>query len=489
MAKSNNRGDWKVSKSEKLYYFLGRIGIFGEQALIPNMMNTFLIFNGISLASVAFFTLIVKFIDAFDDLLFGFLVDKIDLKKNKFVAKIAGQGRYMPWIRCFLWIFPVVVVAFFLMPANISEGAKIAWFCVTYLLFDLTYTIVDVPTQALSMTITDVPEERNNLLTIGMVLITGIMFVAGILQTVLISEGVGMSVASVCIIMAIIYAVCMVPFTFKVKEHNSEMKNVEEDNTQENYTLKEMVKALIHNKPYLILQLTNLVKTIAMTGTAVGLFVSFYLYGSSTAMVVPGIIALVAGLVLQMLAPKICSKFGNRNTAVFCLLLSGISGVIIFLTGWQNFGLVVLYTVFSGTLGSLATMACTYMQLQTIDFGKYTAGRDTTGIFNSIGTFIGKTAPSLASSLGLVLLSISGWVSVEAKSFADLASQNVAQPHSALTSLWVLNILIPAIGVLLSGIIMLFLYKLTDEDARLMSKCIAGEISKEECELMLTKKK
>ena len=38
------REEWKLTMPEKVSYFLGRIGIYGEQALIPSMMNTFLIF-------------------------------------------------------------------------------------------------------------------------------------------------------------------------------------------------------------------------------------------------------------------------------------------------------------------------------------------------------------------------------------------------------------------------------------------------------------
>lgn len=475
------REDWKVSRSERVAYIAGRVGIYGEQALIPGMMNTFLLFNGISLTSVAFFTLLVKIIDAVDDLLVGYIVDRIDLKKNKFLRKLSGEGRYMPWLRCFLWIFPVAVIAFFLMPASMSEGAKIAWFAVTYLLFDLSYTIVDVPTQSLTMTITDVPEERNNLLTIGMIIIIAAMYLMSVVQTVLISESVGMSVATVGIMLAVIYMIPMIPFTRKVKEHNGEMKNVDQEKTQENYTIKEMFYAIAHNKPYMFLQASSLINGIAATGSAVSLFVSFYLYGSSTAMVVPSLIAMLVGIVFQLMAPKICAKFGNNNTLVACLLICGIGGLVVYFAGWSNFGLVVVYTIITSVILSVQKMAGTYMILQTVDYGKYVNGRDTTGIFNSINTFISKTAPSIASSLGLVILSMFGWVTVNAESFADLAAQNVTQPESAMTGLWVLTVLVPAIGCLVAGLLMLFCYKLTDEDARLMGKCVAGEISREEC--------
>jgi Na+/melibiose symporter-like transporter len=479
---------WKISKREKVAYILGRVGIYGEQALIPGMMNTFLLFNGISLTSVAIFTLLVKIVDALDDLLFGFLVDKIDLKKSKFLTKIAGSGRYMPWIRVFIWIFPLAVVLFFIMPSALSETGKIAWFTVTYLLYDFTYTLVDVPTQSLTMTITDVPEERNHLLTLGIIIITGVMYAMTMLQTVLIGEKVGMSVASVGVILAVIYAVCMVPFTARVREHNSEMKNVDEEKSQENYTIREMFRAIKSNKPYLFLELSGLVRAVATTGTAVSLFVSYYLYGSATAMVIPGLVAMIAGVAAQMLAPKICEKFGNLNVCIFCVTIVGLGGVLLYFAGWANFALVVIYTILVGIFNSLQTMAGTYMILQTIDYGKYKNGRDTTGIFNSINTLLGKVAPSLASSLGLVILGACGWVTVNAESFADLAAQNVLQPASALRGLWSLNMLIPSAGSILSGLILLFFYHLSDKDAKLMSACMAGELSVEECEAQLSRK-
>lgn len=488
MKEKSNRAGWKITKGEKSAYVLGRVGLFGEQALIPTMMNTFLLFNGISLASVALFTLFVKIIDAFDDLFFGFLVDKIDIKKSKLLSKVAGSGRYMPWIRVFIWIFPVTVILFFLMPSSMPEAAKVAWFTVTYLLFDLAYTLVDVPVQALTMTITDIPEERNSLLTIGMVVITAVMYVATVLQTVLISEDVGMSVASVGVILAGIYAVCMIPFTSRVKEHNSEMKNVDEGKSQENYTIKEMFSAVIHNKPYLFMELSTILKSIAMTGAAISLFVSYYLYGSATAMLVPSLVSLAAGLVIQMLAPKICARFGNKNVAAVCLLVSGLGGVALYFSGWGNFTAIIIYTIISGVFTSLYTMTNTYMILQTIDYGKYINGRDTTGIFNSINTFIAKVAPSLATSIGLMILAAFGWVTVNAESFADLAAQNIMQPDSALNGLWLLNMLIPAAGMILAALNLLLFYHLSDRDAKLMSECVAGEISTEDCEARLAVK-
>ena len=127
------------------------------------------------------------------------------------------------------------------------------------------------------------------------------------------------------------------------------------------------------------------------------------------------------------------------------------------------------------------------MCFQAIEYGKYKNGRDTTGIYNAINTFTGKVTSSVASSLGLAMLSFFSWTTVNAESFADLAAQGVEQSALALEGLWIINSLVPAIGGLL-GLILVGFYGLNDGDAKLMGQCNCGEITREECESRLSKK-
>lgn len=477
--------EWKTTKQERGWYIFSQTARYGAQDLVPAFMNLFLIFNGVNLTIVAVITLIVKCIDAVDDVVFGFLVDKIDLKKIKLFDKIRGEGRYLPWVRCFLFLFPIAIAFFFMMPSSMSQAGKLVWFTVTYLLYDLTYTLIDVPVQSSLMTITDVPEERNHLVTVAYIVMIGALVGIRAIQQVLISESVGISVRDMALVFLVIYSICMIPLVTKVKEHNAELKNVEKEK-QENYTIKEMFRVLWSNKPYLVYQLSSVLPAFFATGTGVSIFVSYYLYGSSTAMVVPSIIATVLMLIGQMIAPAIAKKIEYKRIRIICAVVSICCSFAIFKVGYQNFNAIVVFTLFSGLFTGISTMISAYMQPMCIEYAKYKNGRDTTGIFNAINTFFSKTTSSVASSLGLFLLGLFGWVTVNAESFADLAVQNVAQPDSALQGLWILNSLIPAIGSVL-GLIVLCLYNLKDEDARLMGMCNAGEITREECENRLSR--
>ena len=76
---------------------------------------------------------------------------------------------------------------------------------------------------------------------------------------------------------------------------------------------------------------------------------------------------------------------------------------------------------------------------------------------------------------------------MEAESFEELAALNVPQTQNALDSLWIIYMLIPAIGTLLSIVVMAF-YSLKESDVKLMAKCNSGEITREACEAQLSRK-
>ena len=70
-AKINKHPDWRLSKAEKNWYYLGDTARLFGMTLVGSYMTLFLMFQGVSTASVATAILIVKIIDAIDDVLFG----------------------------------------------------------------------------------------------------------------------------------------------------------------------------------------------------------------------------------------------------------------------------------------------------------------------------------------------------------------------------------------------------------------------------------
>ena len=191
---------WLTTQKERVNYYVGDLGRTLEGYIVTAFMTLFLLFQGINLVSISAAILVVKVIDALDDVIFGFLIDKLNIKKSRLFGRLAGGGKYLPWYRATFFLFPIFTVVFFLMPQGVPNFVKIIWFMVAYLLYDLSYTLVEVPMNSMIVSLTDNTEERNSILqTKG--IIGGIATVAaGVIWMFLISEHVGLSMRLVAIV-------------------------------------------------------------------------------------------------------------------------------------------------------------------------------------------------------------------------------------------------------------------------------------------------
>ena len=186
-----------------------------------------------------------------------------------------------------------------------------------------------------------------------------------------------------------------------------------------------------------------------------------------------------------MQTAKLTKKYGKIKV----LLITGLTGSLIYggiYFAGPNFPIVATLLVLQAMPGNMSLMAKSFLLPDTIEYTRYKTGKDCAGICTALSSFVTKLSTAVASSLGLFFL-VYRLVKWERLTFADLAAQNIPQPQSALDSLWLIYTLIPAIGTILSIAVMAF-YRLKDKDIELMSKCNAGEITREECEAQLSRK-
>lgn len=482
--KPQSQVGWKTTKRERMNYFIGEIGRVCEANVFVMFMSTFLIFQGIDLAAVAGVMLAVKIIDAVDDVVFGYLVDKWKITEWKVFNKITGEGKYLPWYRLTFFLFPVFTIIFFLMPTNLSENGKLVWFTVFYLLYDISYTLVEVPMNSLMVTLTDNLDERNSIIQTKTILGGAIVLPVSIIWLALVSEYVGIPIKIVAIASSIIFLVMMLPLTKGVHEHNTKLANVDEQEA-EHYSLKDMFNVVKTNKYLLILLLSNVLINGLATGSAVGLFTSYYLLGSSMVLVIPIAISFIPVIIAQSQTAKLTRKFGKLQVIIGGGLVGGlIYGMIYF--GGPNIILVSTLLVLQALPSNISLVAKGFILPDTIEYARYKTGKDCSGISFALNSFVTKLTASLSASLGLFILGLSNWVNIQATDFADLAAQGIEQPESALNVLWLVYMLVPAIGTIL-GVLVMFFYNLKDQDVELMTKCNAGEISREECESQLSR--
>ncbi len=470
--KQNPAGYMTTPRERKSYwtYFVGQNIYY---CITASFISTYLAMQGVSLTKVALVLLVVKIWDAINDPLFGFLFDRIQFKN--------GQ-KSLPWLRVSTALMPIVTIAIFSIPGALSENGKLLWFGVTYVLWDTVYTLTDAPAYAMLNTMTDNLQERTQLLSINRIYSGLGQGLYGVLLTVLISEKVGLSATWTIVLLSVLSTVFMIPLCVNCRERNYHPADAEE-----RFTFRQMWHYLKNNR-YLVTYYGGYCAMDALkTSNALGLFASFYLFGSSMFNMLLGFLSAVPGFVAAFLAPKIVTKYDKMKVLMICNLLNVLFGFAIFFGGWENKTLFIILNVLRAAPASIQGVLAFMFTPDCAEYGQYKSGVSATGITFAIQTFSVKITAAISSSLALFLLGLFNWVSVQASDFAELEALGIQQSAQALNGLWIVYALIPTIGLTIAGIFYLF-YKLNDKDVQIMSKCNSGEISREEAERLLSRK-
>lgn len=467
------REGWTTEPTERASYY----SYFAGQNMIYTLFNvcltTYLLFLGIDPIKSGAVMLIVKVWDAVNDTMFGMIFDSIKFKSGK---------KYLPWIRVSTVLIPIATILTFIIPSGSSQTVKLAWFAVAYILWDTAYTLCDVPIFGILTSMSQSIDERNTIQSYKSIATYAGVGVTSTLTTVLISEKVGMNYSMITIIICIMAFALMMPASFKLKERfHAE--------AEETFTIRKMLSYLFKNKYLLIYYVGIFFYSALNIGNAFTLYVSYYLFNSALFSILVGAIGTVPQLVIALLLPKIIRKYDKMKVNRICLLLYVILSVITWAVGYGNVVVyIILFTIRSVPLAVVALEMFMFTP-DCAEYGRFKSGTEAKGITFAVQTFMAKLTGSVSSALGLFILGLDsvGWKVVEVGSFQELEQSGVTQTPHALNMLWLIFMLIPAIGGLLAYITWLF-YDLKDKDVQVMIDCNTGKITRDEAMNSLSKK-
>ena len=465
--------NWSTEPVERLSYY----SYFAGQNMIYTLFNvcltTYLLFLGINPTHSAAVIFAVKVWDAVNDTLFGVIFDKIKLKSGK---------KYLPWIRVSTVLIPLATILTFIIPSGSSDAVKLIWFAGAYILWDTAYTLCDVPIFGILTSMTQSVDERNSIQSYKSIATYAGVGITSTLTTVLISEKVGIGYGVITTIICIMAFALMLPASFKLKERfHAE--------SEETFTIRRMLSYLVKNK-YLLIYYVGLFFYSALNiGNAFTLYVSYYLFNSALFSVLVGAIGTVPQLIISLILPKLIRKYDKMKVNRVCLLLYVILSVITWAVGYGNVVLyIILFTIRSVPLAVVALEMFMFTP-DCAEYGRFKSGTEAKGITFAVQTFMAKLTGSVSGALGMFILGLEsvGWKVVEVASFQELEQSGVTQTPHALNMLWLIFMLIPAIGGLLAYIVWLF-YDLKDKDVQVMIECNTGKITREEAFSRLSKK-
>ena len=467
------RPEWSTEPGERLSYY----SYFAGQNMIYTLFNvcltTYLLFLGIDPIKSATVMLIVKVWDAVNDTLFGVIFDSVKFKSGK---------KYLPWIRVSTMLIPIATILTFVIPSGSSQTVNLVWFAVAYMLWDTAYTLCDVPIFGILTSMSQSIDERNSIQSYKSIATYAGVGITSTLSTVLISEKVGMNYGTITVVICILAFAFMLPASFKLKERFR-------TEAEETFTIRRMFSYLFKNKYLLIYYLGLFFYSSLSIGNAFTLYVSYYLFHSALFSLVVGAVGTVPQFIIALLLPKLIRKYDKMKVNRVCLLLYVILSFITWAVGYGNVVVyIIMFTIRSIPLAVVALEMFIFTP-DCAEYGYFKSGTEAKGITFAVQTFMAKLTGSISGSLGMFLLGLQsvGWKMVEVSSFQELEQSGVTQTPHALNMLWLIFMLIPAVGGLLAYIVWLF-YDLKDKDVQIMIECNTGKISREEALSKMSKK-
>lgn len=149
--------EYKTSLKEKIPYGMYYFGqgmiytlvsqflmmYYTDYALLPSLAVSVIMFGG-------------KIWDGINDTLFGLLMDKMKWKSGK---------KFIPWIRISMVAIPLSTILLFSIDDVENKTLRIVAAVITYIIWDLCYTVSDAPIMALPTAITPNVKDRASFMT------------------------------------------------------------------------------------------------------------------------------------------------------------------------------------------------------------------------------------------------------------------------------------------------------------------------------------
>lgn len=450
----------KLTASQKAAFGIGAVGKDMVYALSASyVMYYYQDVLGLSATFVGLILMIARVFDALNDPFMGVLVAKTRSK----------WGRFRPWILSGTVLNALVLYALFAAP--VLEGAgMMVYFSVVYILWGVTYTMMDIPYWSMIPAVTSTPADRENLSVVGRTC-AGVGSALIAMFTMLLVGALGGSSERagfryVALIVAAIFVVTEIICCAKMKENtNTEMKTA---------SVGEMFKALFSNDQAIVVVLT-----IVLINSALYLTSNFVIYffkydfggegwkASYTLFSTIGGAAQILGM--MVLYPLLRKKLSN--TGVFNLSL------VLALCGYGLL-LVLCFAGFSGNLIALCVpgivvFACngmlsvltTLFLSNSVDYGEMKTGRREESVIFSMQTFVVKAASGVAvflTGIGLDLIGLVG--------NTDETGPVAAQSAGTLMGLRLMMTVLPMVVLAVALVLFRKKFLLTDEKAAQISQ-------------------
>ena len=391
-----------LTGTERFAYGIGAVGKDMVYMLSASYISIyFLDVMGISAAAIAVLLLVARVFDAFNDPIMGVLVAKTKTR----------WGKFRPWLLVGTITNAVILYMMFSIPPTLDGAGLVAYASVTYIIWGLTYTMMDIPYWSMIPAFTQSGKEREGLSAfarscagIGSALISiiTVMSVAALGRKfggTTDNEINRIGYSKFALIIAILFVVFITITCLVIKEKSTvDMKSA---------SIKDMFNALIQND-----QAMTVVVAIVMINTALYItqqLVYFFLkYDFSPATyqadftlfnTVGGGCQILAMMLLFPILRKVMDTIRIFYTCFGMAVTGYILIIIISYTGTSNVKWLLIPAALIMAAVGVLNVIITVFLANTVDYGELKNHRRDESVIFSMQTFVVKLASGIAGFL------------------------------------------------------------------------------------------
>jgi glucuronide carrier protein len=391
---------------------------------------------GIPAAAVGTLFLVVRVWGGFTDLFAGRRVD----------AASTRWGKFRPYLLFGSPPLLLLLVALFTVPSGWSPEAKLVYAYLTYALFSLAYSFVNIPYGSLSAAMTQVPDERSRLSSFRMVFTSLTILLVAVVVSPQIegAENLQRSLTITTIAFAVV-GFALYLFTYFTSREQVERSS-------ETAGLRETLGMLRHNRPLIVLCLSCLLFLTGMFAMqTVAVYYARDVLGNANLYIVMTVVGTVLMIVASMLVPYAAQAMGKKRAYILGGFIGVVGGVVMaFAPGSVPAIGIACYGILNFGIGIVNTLIFA-IQPDTVDYGEWKTGVRGEGSTYSILSFTRKSGQGVGGAAASFTLGLGGYVSGAAN-----------QTDAAISSIKVAVGLVPAVAILIGALIM-FAYPLTED--------------------------
>lgn len=407
------------TKSTSLAYALSQGGGFMLiQATVASYFSNFMTDTVmIPAAAASVIMLIATLWDAINDPIMGGICDRTKTK----------YGSFRPYL---LWVPAVLTLVSFLLflnPSGLTNGQKILYIGVFYILYGMGVTALTMPQMALIPAVTKNDKERGNAVTLGMISVAIAFTIASTFTTSFV--GFFGSYAPLMLIygaLAIIANIWLFKTTKERYRVASDGRSVFED-----------LKVFGRHKKLIIMLIIWMMSSVgygAMFSTSV-YYIMYYIMRPDLIGIYMGVLsigALVSMMVLMPLLIKVCGTVTKAFILTQSLTL--ICYVVLFFVGNKSMTALFVGSFLATAFSAMEQALINFFVNDTIDYIQLKENVSMNGMVSAIKGFSYKCGSTLVSSGVLAVLAASGYI-------ANAIGQ---EPDSAMLAINCLRFAVPA---------------------------------------------